>query len=442
MTRRRAGIMLGLASCLLLAAAGGTAWPRTPEAQGRAVAVAAAPPCPPGGIVVPAGAALQPLLDATPMGGVLCLSPGHYRGPFEIHERLTLQGPASAVLRSTGEGTTVRALADSVVLDGFTVDGSGRRYDKMDAAVYLHGDGVVVRDLTIREALFGVVAEQSSGITIARNRITGLATLPVGIRGDGIRLWEVRHSAVVDNHLEDSRDIVIWYAPNNRIAGNTVLRSRYATHFMYSDDCVVANNEYDQNIVGVFVMYSRGITLRNNIITDNTLADGMGLGVKESGNLRVEGNRFVQDHSCVYLDTSPFREGDSVLVRQNTFARCTAGVTFHSSETHNTFLDNTFQANQTQVAIEGRGTARGVVWSGNYFDDYQGYDLDGDGVGDVAYELRSFSERLVSGHPELAFFRGTVALQVLDMAARVFPVLEPATLLVDPRPRMTPAGSP
>jgi nitrous oxidase accessory protein len=88
------------------------------------------------------------------------------------------------------------------------------------------------------------------------------------------------------------------------------------------------------------------------------------------------------------------------------------------------------------VAVEGRGTAREVVWRGNYFDDYQGYDLDGDGVGDVAYELRSLSETLVARHPELAFLRGTVAFSLLDVAARVLPLLEPETLLTDPHPRM------
>ena len=163
---------------------------------------------------------------------------------MEIHARLTLQGPADAVIHSDGSGTTLRVLADSVVLRGFTVDGSGRRYDKMDAAVYLHGRGVEARDLTVRDALFGIIAEQSDGVTIANNHVFGLADLPVGVRGDGIRLWEVRGSLVADNRLEDSRDILVWYSPGNRIARNTVVRSRYATHFMYSDDCVVEDADY------------------------------------------------------------------------------------------------------------------------------------------------------------------------------------------------------
>lgn len=392
--------------------------------------------CPAGGRTATAGVPLQPVLDSLAPGTVLCLAPGRYAGPVVIRSRVSLLGPATAVIATSGTGTTVRVLAPGTVLRGFTIDGSGQRYDKMDAGVYVMADSVAARGLTVRHALFGLVAEKSRGVTFAGNHVVGDAALAVGIRGDGIRFWEVRGSAVLDNRLEDSRDIVVWYSPGNRIAGNTVVRSRYATHFMYSSDCVVEDNTYRDNIVGVFVMYSRNIVLRGNEISDNTRGDGMGLGVKESGNLTVDGNRFARDNECVYLDTSPFRTGDSVFVRGNTFALCNAGVTFHSSETRNTFQANTFAGNVRQVVVEGRGNALGVRWLGNFFDDYRGYDLDGDGFGDVAYELRSLSARLLSDHPVLAFFQGTVALELVDLVAEVFPVLQPETVMVDPHPRV------
>ncbi len=398
----------------------------------------AARPCPPTGRLIGAGVPLQAALDAATDGMVLCLSPGVYHGPIVIRHAVQLQGPADAVIQSDGHGTTVRVVAPHAELHGFSVNGSGQRYDKMDAAVYVRGADVAVRALTVRHALFGLVAELSTGVVFEGNHIVGDATTPVGIRGDGIRLWEVRGATVSGNLLEDSRDMVVWYSPGNRISDNTVVRSRYATHFMYSSDCVVSDNHFTGNIVGVFIMYSDDVALTDNLITDNTAADGMGLGVKESGNIIVKRNRFIHDNECVYFDNSPFRRGDTMIVEGNTFARCSAGVTFHNSETDSTFADNRFDANQTQVAIEGRGTALGVDWHGNYFDDYQGYDLNGDGYGDVPYESRDLSERLVSQHPGLAFFRGTVALAMVNVAARAFPMLQPHVLFIDRRPRMTP----
>ncbi len=408
-------------------------------ARGGALAAddgaAAASSCPADGRLVPAGTALQPLLDSARAGAVLCLAPGTYAGPLAIRAALTLAGPRSAVVRSDGQGRTIVVESAHAVLRGFTVDGSGQRYDKMDAAVYVHADSVEARGLAVRHALFGLVAEQSHGVVFADNDIAGDPATPVGIRGDGIRIWEVRGSRIEGNRVRDSRDIVVWYSPDNVLARNDVRRSRYANHFMYSSDCVVEDNDYRGNIVGVFVMYSHDLTLRRNVFADNTVSDGMGLGVKESGNLRVEDNLFAGDNQGLYLDTSPFRAGDSVWVRRNTFTLDGAAVTFHSSETRNVFTDNIFRYNDAQVAVEGRGNARGVTWDGNYFDDYRGYDLDGDGVGDVPYAPRSLSARLVSDHPSLRFFRGTVALGLVDVAAEVLPLLQPETLLVDPRPR-------
>ncbi len=391
--------------------------------------------CPAGATRIPAGAAIQPVLDAARPGSTLCLSPGSYAGPIVIRTALTLRGPRSAVVRSDGHGRTIVVEAARTTLRGFSVSGSGQRYDKMDAAVYVHADSVVVRDLAVRDALFGLVAEQSSGIVFAGNDILGDAATAVGIRGDAIRIWEVRGSRIADNRVRDSRDIVIWYSPGNVLSGNEVRRSRYANHFMYSSNCIVEDNDYRDNIVGVFVMYSHDIALRRNVFADNIVSDGMGLGAKESGNLVVEDNLFAGDNQGIYLDTSPYRAGDFVWVRRNTFALNDAAVTFHSSETRNVFTDNIFQYNRSQVVVEGRGNARGVRWAGNYFDDYRGYDLDGDGIGDVAYAPRSLSAQLVADHPQLRFFRGTVAVRLLDLTAEVLPLLQPETLLTDPRPR-------
>jgi nitrous oxidase accessory protein len=432
--RIRTSRRLTVAIVLTLATGGGQRLPVAAIAGGAAPRSLA---CPAGGRIIGAGTPLQTVIDAAAPGAVLCLSPGDYRGPLAIQTSIVLQGPEDAVLHSDGEGTTVRVLAPRAELRGFTIDGSGDRPDRADAAVYVRADAAAVRGLTIRHALFGLIAEQSHGVTFEGNRVIGNAAVSEGLRGDGIRFWEVRGGSIVNNRLEDSRDLAVWYSPGSLIAGNTVVRSRFGTHFMYASDSIVRDNTFSGNVVGVFVMYSRNIAILGNTLSDHVAPDSMGLGVKESGDIIVERNLFVHDGQCVYFDTSPFREGDVMIVRSNTIARCRAGVTFHKSEVRTTFEANRFEANGTPAMVEGRGTARQVVWSGNYFDDYRGYDFDGDGFGDVPYELRDLSATLVSRHPDLAFFRGTAALALLDLAAQAFPILQPEIVLADPRPRMT-----
>lgn len=427
-----------IAAACASAAGAVRAVPVTPHPAAAPAPRPAAAPCPSGARTLPAGTPLQPVLDAAAAGAVLCLSSGEYLGPIDIRTAIVLAGPPDAVIRSTGQDSTVRVDAAGAELRGFSVDGSGTRFDTTDAAVRVHGDDVVVRDLTVRGALFGIIAERSNRVAVTGNRIVGDAETTDGLRGDGIRFWEVRGGRIESNLMEDSRDVAVWYSPGTRLTGNTVRRSRYGAHFMFSSDSLVEHNRYETDVVGVFIMYSRGIAVRDNVISGSASPDGMGLGAKDSGDVTIERNRFTRDRQCLYIDNSPSGEGQTLTARDNVFASCAAAVTFHRSETRTTFADNRFEVNDVVAFVEGRGTAQGVAWSGNYFDDYQGYDMDRDGYGDVPYEVRDLSERLIAGHPSMALLRGTIALGLVDLAAKAFPVLQPATLLSDAHPRMSP----
>ncbi len=398
------------------------------------------PKKPPGGRTIPAGAALPILFDNADPDTVFYLSPGTYAGPLVIHRPLTLWGPREAVIRSNGRGHTIDVQASGTRLLGFTVDGSGDRPDHMDAAVHIQGDDVTVRGLRIVHAYFGLVGEKSWRMTLVGNEIVGDPSVAIGLRGDAVRLWETRDSLVANNRITDSRDLLVWYAPDNRIVNNEVSRGRYGTHFMYCDGGVVEDNRYRDNTVGVFVMYSRNVQVRGNLMAGAATASGMGLGVKESGNLSVKNNRFVGDHAGLYLDNSPFRSYDCNRVEGNLFALCQTGVVFHSSPVRNRFAENSFRANQDQVQVEGRGNALETTWRGNAFDDYQGYDLDGDGYGDVPYESCSLSNQMIGRFPELAYFRGTPALGLLEAISYIFPLFQPEPIFVDPQPRMKVSG--
>jgi nitrous oxidase accessory protein len=407
--------------------------PAEPPSAGPAV------PPPAGCRVVRVAEPLQARIDAARPREVLCLEPGRYPGPVRLGRELTLWGPPEAVIRSSGEGTTVRLEEDGAALLGLTVDGSGGRFDLLDAAVRVEADDARVEGVRIRNAVFGLLVEKSNRIVLRRNEIAGDPDAPLGLRGDGIRLWETRDSLIEENRLSHSRDVVIWYSPGNRLVGNRVEHGRYGTHFMYSHANSVLGNRYVGNVVGIFVMYSRDLEIRDNVIADSAGAAGVGLGAKESGNLRVTDNRFVHNTVGAYLDTSPLYEDHWNHFERNTFRLGEVGVVFHGSQRRNDFVRNRFLDNGVQVRVEGRGHALGVDWSENEFDDYAGYDLDGDGYGDVPYELRSLSEQLTTRYPTLAFFRGSPVLTLVEVIGRVVPIFQPRTILVDPRPR---AGAP
>lgn len=162
----------------------------------------------------------------------------------------------------------------------------------------------------------------------------------------------------------------------------------------------------------------------------------MGLGLKESGNLTVRGNRVVHNTIGFFLDNSPLNVGDSNLFENNVVRLGDVGVTFLSSTHDNLFKGNTFADNHLPVRVESGGDAMGIRWEGNSFDDYVGYDLDGDGFGDIAYELSDLSNVLESRNADLAFLRGTPALALVSVAGHVVPLFAPRPVLRDARPRM------
>jgi nitrous oxidase accessory protein len=388
----------------------------------------AAPPRP-ACVEVAAGAAVQPFLDREP---VVCLGPGVHAGPLRLRRAVTLWGPRQAIVRSGGEGTTIRVEAAGARLSGFTVDGSGARYDLLDAAVHVGADDVIVEGLAIERATFGILVERARRATVRGNLVRGDARQPLGLRGDGIRLWETSDSVVEDNTVADSRDLVVWYSPRNLLRGNRISGSRYAAHLMYSHGCTVEDNRSVGNVVGVFAMYVRGGAIRRNLLAGAAGAAGMGIGLKDSGDLVVADNRVIDDTVGLYLDNSPVQATDANHIDDNLFRGCGRAVVFHGGGGRNHLSGNALVDNRVQVENEGGGEL--AEWSGNWFDDYAGYDLDGDGLGDLPYELRSLRGDVVSRHPDLRFFEGTPALALGEAVGRLFPLARPSLVARDERP--------
>jgi nitrous oxidase accessory protein len=374
---------------------------------------------------------------ATP-GTRLCLAPGRHAGPLRVGAGVTLAGPREAVL--AGGDTVVTLAGAGAALEGLTIEGSGRRFDRLDAAVFVTADDVRIERIAIRGALFGIRAERVRGLSILDNDIHGDPTRPFGLRGDGIRLWEVRGSTLTGNRLADGRDLVAWYAPHNRFQRNRVEGGRYGLHFMYSHDNLVRDNVFADDVVGIFVMYSRRVTLERNQLLRSGGAAGIGLGMKEAGDLRVRGNLFVANTTGVFVDTSAGDPAERNRFEGNEFRFHDRALLFHGAVEHNEFLGNLFRDNRVNVAVEGRGDARAALWRGNAWDDYVGYDLDGDGIGDLPYQPASLSNDWIAEIPALAFFRGTLALGAVEWIARALPLFEPTLLLIDAEPRLVGGG--
>lgn len=375
-------------------------------------------------------------LVADPKGPrTIVLEARRYELDLVVRRPLTLLGRPGTTIQGTGHGTVVTIEADDVVLDGLVVRGSGRRHTLEDAAIKAKGARVRVAHVKVEDSLFGISLQECKACIVEASHVVGRDDDP-SLRGDAIKLWESTGSTVRGCLVEDSRDIVVWYSRHVTLEDNVVTRSRYGAHFMYAHDSVVRRSRVVGNVVGVFIMYSSRVLAEDNLLAGARGAAGMGLGFKDADDVTVRRNRLVANTVGAYLDSTPRSPGKTLEVSDNVVALNEVGVRLHGSEKGARFLGNDFHENVTMVEVDAGGSALGIDFEGNRFSSYEGYDLDGDGYGDVAYLEKALSSDLTARHPALRFFHGTAAMGAIDGISRAVPVMQSKVVLRDGRPRM------
>lgn len=394
------------------------------------------PDGPPREVTAAPGDDLDGLIASLPAGSHVRLLPGHHRGPLVVDRSLELFGDEGAVIDGGGRGSVITVVAPDVALHDLRVTGGGFLPQQDDSGVVLNADRFRVEDVVVDHAYIGIDVRLAKDGIVRGCHVTGDPTSVFGLRGDGIRLWEAERIVVENNDLTSVRDLVVWYSTAITLRGNAVHDSRYGTHLMHADHVDVVGNRYDNDIVGVFIMYASDIDIHDNTVLGSGTEAGVGLGFKESDRIEVFGNDIIGNTTGVYLDTTPQRVGGAALFRDNLIGANHTGVRLHGSSRGAEFNGNSFVSNAVPASTDSRLGAEHVVFEGNAWSDYAGYDLDGDGLGDVAYEARTLNGVLVDRRPELAWFHDTPAAGLLEVFALAFPMFAPRPIVVDAHPAM------
>lgn len=376
---------------------------------------------------------LQDLVNAAPAGSVLKPPAGVYSGPLVIDKPLTIDGGDAVTIDGGGKGTVVVLAASDSVLRGLRLVGSGASHDSDDACLNVRGDRNLIERLRIDDCLFGIDLKKANDNVVRGNHIRS-KPFDLGTRGDSLRLWYSHRNLIADNLIEDARDMVAWYSNDNRYVDNTARRSRYSIHFMFASNNLVEGNRFYDNAVGVYVMYSGGGAIRNNLFSRANGPTGMAVGFKEASDVLVEGNEIIYCAIGVGLDMSPFEPDSTISIRGNRIAYNGVGISFLADKEGTLVAGNRFEGNLSQVAMGDAGSARNNVWRGNYWDDYQGFDRDRDGQGDRPHELYAYADQLWMAIPYARFFRNAPVMEMLDFLERLAPFSAPVLLLRDQQP--------
>lgn len=379
------------------------------------------------------------MADAAP-GAVITPPPGRYVGHMVIHRPVILDGRGQVTLDAGGTGTVLEIQAGDATIRGFTLVNSGENHDTEDAAIKVHGNHVTIEDNVIEDCLEGINLAQSNDNIVRGNHISSKLDLPLGLKGDAIKLWYSKGNTISGNVVRHSRDLVVWYSDHNLISNNSARDGRYGLHFMYAGQNIVEGNDFNNNSVGISMMYSAGVTIRHNRIASAVGSTGTCIAAKESSALTIEDNDIVYCSQGIFLDVSPYQPGEVNTITGNRLSFNDIAIGFLSDWHDNIFRDNVFKGNMTQVAVYGGGSARRNVWDGNFWDTYEGFDRNNDNIGDTPFVLYGYAGRVWMEVPPTRFFKGTSLLEVVDFLDRLAPFSRPVLMLEDQHPRYREPG--
>ncbi len=382
---------------------------------------------------------LQDAIDNAPKGSKLELPAGIYRGNVVIDKPLIIDGKdQKAIIEGDGKGTVVTIKSPFVTLKNLTIRHSGAEHERVDAGVALknvHHCNILHCDL--KDVLFGIDMQQSSDCNVSYNQISS-KPFDLGLRGDAIRLWYSNDNTLTHNTISKARDFVVWYSHGNLIANNYGEYGRYSLHFMYTGKNIVKENEFVHNSVGIFFMYSQDTIATGNIIKNSLGTTGLGIGLKDCSNYTITDNKILYCARGLYIDRSPFEPDTFNHIEHNFILYNSEGVHFHSLSLNNIFKNNIIKGNIDTVVNDSYNTRiTQNKWDGNYWDDYQGFDKNGDGIGDTPYNLYYYADKMWLLNPNVKFFYGSPVISILNFLAKLAPISEPVKLLTDPHPKMT-----
>ena len=382
--------------------------------------------------------ALARAIAEAPSGDTIRIRPGTHAGPLLVARPLVLLAEPGAVLDGGGAGTVLTIRADSVVVRGLAVRGSGRSLDHDDAAIKLERcTGCRLEQIRVDDALHGIYLLRSHGVAITGARITGPAMVESS-RGNGIHLFDSRGNRLAGNHIRGTRDgIYFSFASGNEIVGNDIRGVRYGLHYMYSDDNRFERNVFAENAAGAAIMFSKRIVLRENTFTRHVGYRAYGILLQTAEQVQVERNTITGNLTGVFLDGAV-----ADVFRDNVIAANGVGIDLLASAEGNVFTGNVIADNR-QAVRKVLGTSANA-WSekgrGNYWGDASVFDLDGDGIGDRPYRVGDPFLGLAAERPALELFAGTLAARALSWADEAFPVFTLARA-EDPHPLARRPGS-
>jgi nitrous oxidase accessory protein len=366
-------------------------------------------------------------------GDTVLVKPGHYReGNLIIDKSLVIIGEQFPVIDGESKYEIITIRANDVTISGLKFIDTGIASMKDIAAVkVLDSRGARISNNIFTNSFFGIHFSNSSWSWIENNTLESDAVAEHEI-GNGIHLWKCDHITIDQNTVKGHRDGIYFEFVTNSLISNNISENniRYGLHFMFSHNDEYRNNFFINNGAGVSVMYTEGVKMIDNTFRHNWGAASYGLLLKDIRDSFVFGNKFIENSTGIYMEGSSRIQFINNLFSQNGYA-----VKLQASCDDNVLTGNNFFRNTFDIATNGNLVLNKV--DSNYWDRYEGYDLDNDGIGDVPYRPVSIYSMIVERIPTAVLLWRSFLVFLVDRAEKAIPAITPENMK-DSTPSMQP----
>ncbi len=379
--------------------------------------------------VIRPGESVAAAVSAAHPGDIVSVARGLYFEHIIIDKPITLRGIGMPTLSGGNQGDVIRVRSPDVTIEGLVIRDSGPDLVAQNAGIYVEPGShrAIIRNNVLAYTLFGMWLEGIHDVQVVGNVVTGKRDFVSSQRGNGIELYNTLGARIIGNDISFVRDgIYVDVSHHALFQNNRIHHLRYGTHYMNSYHNIWENNESYLNRGGLALMEVRNQTVRHNRAWGNS---DHGIMLRTLQDSVIENNIVAGNHKGFFIYDAEYNRIENNLVIDNRI-----GVHLWAGSKHNQVRGNDFIRNRDQVKYVA---AQDEYWDGNYWNNYAGWDRNGDGIGDTPYEANDIVDRLTWKYPLMKLLLNSPSVQTLHLAAAQFPVLR-APSVVDRAPHMKP----
>jgi len=338
-----------------------------------------------------------------------------------VTKPLTLQASGEVVLSTATDEPVLTIDSNQVILRGLKLQ--DKRINQPLATLVIQGNQNLVEQVEIDTMGTGIQLRDSSFNELRHIRVTGHVLDPnetaadighdhsahmqltqpqqnAGVKakkGNGIDLRQSHQNRLFDNQIINAFDgLYLENSHENLLEQNQVEKSRYGIHLMGTSKTQVLENEGSGNITGAMLMDTSSATVRNNrFLKQKGNPNSQGILLYSVTDSLLEGNHIEGNRVGLYVENS---RGNEILNNQLmlNFIGMQVKDSADNQLASNAFISNVIQAQAQDSHADS--------FDGNYWDNLQALDVDGDERSDLSYEMNPFFLALTDAVPPYQLF--------------------------------------